>query len=111
LEVVGRPLETQWVHRAEVAASLLGEPVGVPVTPKRMARLLAHPAGGLKGVREHQRVTVLLTQEQAGGDGGPSPAGEAAATIAQALLEARRIERVVWAVLGRERPVLQVWTR
>ncbi len=111
LEVVGRPLEAQWVHRAEVAASLLGEPVGVPMTPERVARLLAHPAGGLKGVREHQRVAVLLTQEQAGGDGGPLPVEEAAGTIAQALLESGPIERVVRVALGREHPVLQVWRR
>ena len=48
---VNQPLDQRWVHRPEIAAELTGLSLGDPLTPAAIARLLLHPAGGLKGHR------------------------------------------------------------
>ncbi len=48
---VNQPLDHRSVHRPEIAAELTGLHLGDPLTPAAIARLLAHPAGGLKGHR------------------------------------------------------------
>lgn len=61
LAVLGKVLCDKHVHRAELAARLLGVPLGTPVTPEMLACLLAHPGGGLKSAPPAARLVPLLT--------------------------------------------------
>ena len=100
LKVLGKPLADGFVHRAKQAARLLGVPAGVPVTPPMVARLLAHPDGGLKGVPGTARILPILTWWS------DDPPADNARETANRLAAQRGIERVVIANLYAERPVL-----
>lgn len=93
LGALGLPLDEQTVHRPERAARLLGVPTGTPITPALFARLIAHPAGGLKGLPACAEVVVLLARWD-----GP-PCDEEAAEVARRLLSETRIASVVQADL------------
>jgi molybdenum cofactor cytidylyltransferase len=62
LSGLGQPLQEGIVHRPEVFACLAGIKPGASVTPEALARLLAHPAGGLKNIPPGARRSVLLNQ-------------------------------------------------
>jgi molybdenum cofactor cytidylyltransferase len=64
LSALGRPLAEDQVHRPELIARLAGVQLGDPVTPEVMARVLAHPEGGLKGAPAGARVCILLNQAE-----------------------------------------------
>lgn len=57
-----QPLTAEWVHRPEIFAELSGLPMGQAVTSNALGRVLAHPAGGLRGIPERARRAVLLNQ-------------------------------------------------
>ncbi|MFZ5919102.1 MAG: selenium cofactor biosynthesis protein YqeC [Chloroflexota bacterium] len=99
LAVLGHPLSDEHVHRAGLAAQLLGAPPATPLTPERVARLLAHPEGGLKGAPETARITPLLTWWQ----DAPLPA--AARETADHLAAQAGIERVLVADLRADEAV------
>ncbi len=61
VEVLGRPLTDEYVHRPALLADLAGVPLGQAVGPEVLAVALAHPQGGLKGVPAGARVVPLLT--------------------------------------------------
>ncbi len=60
--VFGRPLSAEWVHRPDVAAALLGDPLGVELTPERVARLMGSQDGGLKGRPAGAEARVIINQ-------------------------------------------------
>jgi probable selenium-dependent hydroxylase accessory protein YqeC len=62
LEAIGEPLDERVVHRPEIAARLLGVPLGTTITPDLFAKLVGHESGGLKGIPSHAEVIVLLAQ-------------------------------------------------
>ena len=99
LQVLGKPLADEFVHRAKLAARLLGVPAGVPVTPPMVARLLAHPDGGLKGVPETARIVPILTWWN------DDPLADNARETANRLAAQRGIERVIIANPHAEQPV------
>jgi molybdenum cofactor cytidylyltransferase len=101
LAVLGQPLSADHVHRPERVSTLADLPLGSPVTPAAIARVLAHPQGGLKGLPAAARAAVLLYE---GLD------GEARALVRQ-LLAHSRIERVVQACLASDAPVRAVHRR
>ncbi len=49
LDALGQPLDADHAHRPERIATLTGAALGDPVTPRMIAAVLAHPAGGAKG--------------------------------------------------------------
>lgn len=100
LAVLGKPLADEFVHRARQAARLLGVPMDVPITPPMVARLLAHPDGGLKGAPETARIVPILTWWR-----DDSLAGVAIET-AGCLATQGGIERVIVARLSADKPVL-----
>ena len=98
LDVLGRPLTDEHAHRAARIAELAGVPLAAPVTPAMVARVLAHPDGGLKGVPPSARVIPLLNKLDRG-------AAETAHALARRLLRAERIDSVVVGAVGTETPV------
>jgi molybdenum cofactor cytidylyltransferase len=104
-DVFGQPLDDEHVHRPELVSALSGAPLGAPITPEIVARVLAHPAGGRKGVPVGARVVALINKV----DGLPdrAPAHE----TAERLLREPALESVVLAAVRAAQPVLEVMTR
>ncbi|MBN1955315.1 MAG: putative selenium-dependent hydroxylase accessory protein YqeC [Anaerolineae bacterium] len=102
LEALGRRIEEQAVQHPDIAAAILGTPLGTPITPELMITLLSHPAGGLKRVPKQAAVIALLTQQ--GKSLHPS-----AHAIGQKLAAGTRIQRVVLTSLHDAAPVVGVW--
>jgi len=101
----GQRLSPDWVHRPEVAANVMGIPVGERLTVEHVARLLSSPAGGLKGRPPRADVRVLITMVD-------DPAREELARLcARRLLDEERIKAVLLADLVGERGVRQVLGR
>jgi probable selenium-dependent hydroxylase accessory protein YqeC len=61
-DVLGQPLDADHVHRPELVSALSGVPLGTPITPEVVARVLSHREGGLKAVPEGARVVVLINK-------------------------------------------------
>jgi molybdenum cofactor cytidylyltransferase len=104
LDAIGRPLDAGVVHRPELAACLLGKVTGTTIAPEDLADLVAHPAGGLKGVPDRARVVVALTQWQDRCD-------DAVTSVTRRVLEEQRVGRVVWVNLAAEPRVCRRWLR
>lgn len=62
VDIFGRPLDEQNVHRPALVSALSGCPLGASITPDVVARVVAHPDGGQKGVPTGARVAVLLNK-------------------------------------------------
>lgn len=76
-------------HRPNLVHALTGRPVDATLTPADLARLLSHPAGGLRGVPDGARIAVCLNKAD-------TPTRRRRATlVARRLLEHPRIERVL----------------
>lgn len=88
VDVVGKPLDAEHVHRAEVVAGILSAPMGTTLTPQHIARVLGDAQGGLKNRTAQSRVIPLInkveTDEQT----------TAARAIARELLQNHAIESV-----------------
>ena len=105
-DVLGRPLDADHVHRPGRVSALSGARMGAPVTPEVVARVLAHPEGGRKGVPGTARLVVLINKVDALAD--PVLARE----TAERLLREPAIEAVFLTALRDEnRPVREVFTR
>jgi len=104
-DVFGQTLDADHVHRPELISALSGAPLGAPVTPEIVARVLAHPDGGRKGVPPGVRVVVLINKVASLRD--RSPAHE----TARHLLRDPAIDSVVLSELRGDEPVLEVCTR
>jgi len=104
-DVLGRPLDDAHVHRPERASALSGVPMGAPVTPEMVARVLAHPDGGRKGVPGAARVVILINKVETLADRGP------ARETAALLLREPAIEAVLLTALKQPDPVLEVCAR
>jgi probable selenium-dependent hydroxylase accessory protein YqeC len=103
--VLGQPLDDDHVHRAELVSALGGAPLGSPVTPELVARVLAHPEGGRKGVPPGARMVVMINKADALADRGP------ARETAQRLLREPAIQAVVLTSVRAAAPVLEVHAR
>jgi probable selenium-dependent hydroxylase accessory protein YqeC len=104
-DVFGAPLDALHVHRPELVSALSGAPMGARVTPAIVARVLAHPDGGRKGVPAGARVIVLINKVDALPDRAP------AHETAECLLREPAIHSVVLASVRAEEPVLEVCAR
>lgn len=60
IKVLGQPLDTSTVHRAERAVALLGAQLGTILTQEHIVRLLAHPEGCLRGIPAASRKVALI---------------------------------------------------
>lgn len=93
LDVLGRPLTAEFVHRPEIAARIAEVAPGSPVTSAVVSKIVAHPAGLGKGVPPRARVVPLINKVD-----GPSDR-PAARQLAEVLLSTG-IEQVVLASCG-----------
>lgn len=64
LDVVGRPLDDESVHRPEAVARLTGMALGEPLEPNRIAEVLWHVEGGRKGLPPGARWAVVLNKAE-----------------------------------------------
>ena len=104
-DVLGAPLDAEHVHRPELVSALSGAPMGARITPAIVARVLAHPDGGRKGVPAGARVVVLINKVDTLADRAP------ARETAECLLREPAIQAVVLASLRRDDPALEVCRR
>ena len=104
-DVFGKPLDADHVHRPELVSALSGAPPGTPITPAIVARVLAHPQGGRKGVPAGARVVVLINKVESLPDRAP------ARETAERLLREPAIHSVVLASLRAEGMALEVCAR
>jgi probable selenium-dependent hydroxylase accessory protein YqeC len=104
-DVFGKSLDADHVHRPELVSALSGAPLGTPITPEIVARVLAHPQGGRKGVPVSARVVVLINKVETLADRTP------ARETTERLLREPAIHSVVLTTLRGEKPVLGVYTR
>jgi molybdenum cofactor cytidylyltransferase len=104
-EIFGQALDAEHVHRPELVSALSGAPLGTPVTPEIVAGVLAHPAGGRKGVPAGARVVVVINQVESLPDRKP------ARETAERLLREPAIQAVVLAAVRGDDPVLEVCAR
>jgi molybdenum cofactor cytidylyltransferase len=104
-DVFGKPLDDTHAHRPELIAALSGAPLGALITPDIVARVLAHPEGGRKGVPSGARVIVLINKMD--GLAERDPARE----TAERLLREPAIHSVLLAAVREASPVLEVLMR
>jgi molybdenum cofactor cytidylyltransferase len=106
VDVLGRPLTDEYVHRAGRVAELAGVEIGGEVTPDVVATVLAHPQGGLKGLPGKARAVPLVNKVQS------EEELAAARDLAQRLLAYPGIDAVaIGAVQQHEDLVTQVCGR
>jgi probable selenium-dependent hydroxylase accessory protein YqeC len=104
-DVLGKRLHADHVHRPELVSALSGAPMGSPITPEIVARVLAHAEGGRKGVPVGARVIVLINKVKTLADRTP------ARETAERLLGEPTIQSVLLTELRGPEPVLEVYRR
>jgi molybdenum cofactor cytidylyltransferase len=105
MEIVGRSLTAENVHRPQRIAALTGAAPGDPVTPEMIAAVVAHPDGGAKGVPSAARLIPFLNKAENAGTLA------AAREIARLLLRSARVDTVLIGAAASEDPVREVWSR
>jgi probable selenium-dependent hydroxylase accessory protein YqeC len=104
-DVFGKTLHADHVHRPELVSALSGAPMGAPVTPEIVARVLTHAGGGRKGVSIGARMAVMINKVERLPDRTP------ARETAERLLRDPAIRIVLLTELRGEEPVIEVYTR
>ena len=61
LDVLGKPMNAENVHRPELFGKITGLPMGAPITRESILSLLGSRDGGLKSIPENARKVVYLT--------------------------------------------------
>ncbi len=62
LSAIGKPLDDEHIHRAEIFSQLSGLKINQPVTAEAITQALTHPQGGLKNIPPAARRIALLNQ-------------------------------------------------
>jgi probable selenium-dependent hydroxylase accessory protein YqeC len=62
LDVIGKPLTSQFVHRPEVVARLTGLELGDNITPEASAMVLTCAQGSTKGAPEKARIVAIINK-------------------------------------------------
>lgn len=105
VDVFGQPLDEKHVHRPALVSALSGCPIGAPITPAVVARVVAHPEGGRKGVPTGARVALLLNKTDLLSDWTPVYA------TAALLRAAPGIACVVACAARSPEPIAHYWRR
>jgi len=106
VQVVGKPLAAEHVHRPERVAAITGRDRGETIRTEDVAAVLASERGGLKGVPDGAAVVPLLNKVD------NATHRQDAAEIATMILERTpSVNRVVLARMIDDDPVIQVLER
>lgn len=106
IDVLGKALNDENVHRADLVAQLAGIPLETSLTSEHIARVLAHPNGGLKNCPAHARVIPLINKVE------NDAQQTAAIQIAQRLLAVDAIDAVaIGAVKNAPAPISRLESR
>lgn len=62
LDIIGKPLSEENVHRAETAGKITGNSLGTPVSADTIVKLLATDKGLLKGTTSNQQIYIILNK-------------------------------------------------
>jgi probable selenium-dependent hydroxylase accessory protein YqeC len=68
IKILGQPLHSNSIHRAERVAALLGLPPDTRLTKAHIVQLVRHPQGCLRGVPAHCRKIALINQADSPGE-------------------------------------------
>ncbi|MEP7200812.1 MAG: selenium cofactor biosynthesis protein YqeC, partial [Chloroflexota bacterium] len=101
MTAVGTPLDEQHVCRADIAAALADAQLGDVLTAEQIARVMAHPDGGLKHHPTHARGVALLNQADT------PTRWDAAHNIADVLHHTNAFDEVLIGALANEDPILE----
>ena len=104
-DIFGKRLDDEHVHRPKLVSALSDAALGEPITPDIVARVLAHPEGGRKGVPSGARVVVVINKVELLAD------RSRARETAERLLREPAIRSVVLASLRGEEAVLETCAR
>jgi probable selenium-dependent hydroxylase accessory protein YqeC len=101
LSALGQPLTPDRAFRPEIIAHLTGIHPGEPITAEGLAKLAAHPLGGLKGRGPGMRAVVFLNQMDS------QPDSHSFRNLAESILikTQGRIERVL---VGQLKPKIRL---
>jgi molybdenum cofactor cytidylyltransferase len=102
MNCIGRPLDETAVHRPELVAALARARYGDRITPEMIARVLAHPGGGAKGLPTGARLVPLLNKAD-------TCDIRAAHETARKLLAYSNVDSVLVGSVDRDPPVLKAW--
>jgi molybdenum cofactor cytidylyltransferase len=105
ITALGAPLDDAHVHRAEIVARLAGARLGDIVTPTLAARVIAHPAGGLKAKPRGARVVTLVNQVE------EEMQLDAARQLARLLLGYKQISAVAIGAVQHANPIRETHRR
>lgn len=103
-QVIGQPLDPEFVHRPERVAAVLGIELGQTLTPAHLAKILTHPEG-LQAGTEGRAILPIINQVD---DAQRRELAEQAARQALALSD--RFDRVVLSCLHRQSSAAAVVT-
>jgi probable selenium-dependent hydroxylase accessory protein YqeC len=103
--VIGKPLTEKIAHRLDLVIAVTGATAGEILTPAHLARLLASPAGALRGIGDAAVVPVINMVD----DEETLNAARQAARLALGLT--RRFGRIVLARMTADDPVRDVVER
>lgn len=99
VHAVGKPLTDEFVHRPEEVAPIAGLEVGDVIAAEDVAKVVASPAGGLKGVPSGATAIPLLNKVDDADD------LEVARTVARSITMRANVPKVVLAQLAEGRVV------
>ncbi len=104
IDALSQPLDEKIAHRPELIARLTGASLGDLITPEVAAQVIAHPEGGLKNAPPSARLTPLINKVD-------SSTLASAQEVAQHLISAHSIDRVLLGAVTEPEPVLECWTK
>ena len=105
IDVIGKPLTGEYVHRPEIVARLAETRVGTIINPELIAKVLMHPQGGFKNVPSNARVSVLINKVE------NDDRLRAAREIADQTLRVFKTLRVLIGAANQNDPIREVWSR
>jgi molybdenum cofactor cytidylyltransferase len=104
LNVLGRPLNEDHVHRAAIISDLANAQPDSPITSEMIACILSHPKGGAKDLPAGARLVPLLNKADA------HPDMRDVSQITRSLLENAEVDSIMISALVEDPPVREVWS-
>ncbi len=114
IDVIGKPLTGEYVHRPEIIARLTENRVGTIINSEIISKVLTHPQGGMKNIPSEARVSVLINKVE--NDEQLTTAREIARETLKVLRstpqrsEVGKTFKVLIGAAARPDPIKEVWS-